>query len=117
MTTETTNSKNTSVIPQGSYCYTWEESPSQENNCRGKVKNCPYLTKKTFNGVDVPWCLFLNCGGLSNNTDDSEIPKLIEHFGSEEKMNEALPLFLLWDGVKECGVNDDPSEEDVIVRS
>jgi hypothetical protein len=101
-----TDTKDTSVIPQGDYCYTWIEAPSEINNLKGKIKACPYLTKKTFNGVDVPWCNFLNCGGLDNNQDDSDIPKLIEHFGSEEKMNEELPLFLLWDMVKECGINE-----------
>lgn len=97
--------KDTSMIPEGDYCYTWIETPNRETNFRGKTKSCPYFTKKEFNGVEVPWCSFLDCGGLDNNQEDSDIPKLIEHFGSEEKMNEALPLFLLWDQVKECGVN------------
>jgi hypothetical protein len=100
------NKKDTSVIPQGYYCYTWVEKPNRDTGFNGKIKTCPYLTKKEFNGVEVPWCNFLNCGGLDNNHDETDIPKLIEHFGSEEKMDEELPLFLLWDMVKECGVNE-----------
>lgn len=100
------NQKDTSIIPFGDYCYTWVEPPSEENNRKGKIKTCPYLTKKEFNGVDVPWCSFLDCGGIDNNHDDSDIEKLVQHFGTEEKMNEELPLFLLWDMVKECGVNE-----------
>jgi hypothetical protein len=107
LTTETTQKDlDTSVIPKGDYCYQWEEVPSSENNFRGKIKRCPYYTHKTLNGVSVPWCVFLNCGGIDNAHDDSQIQSLVEHFGTEEKMDEALPLFLLWDEVKECGINE-----------
>jgi hypothetical protein len=107
----TDNEINKSEIPQGNYCYTWVETPSKENGFRGKTKPCPYYTSKTFNGVEVPWCLFLKCGGLSNSTDDSEMDRLIEHFGNEEDLNKELPLSLLWDGVKECGINTKTEED------
>jgi hypothetical protein len=93
------------LIPHGYYCYQWVETPSKENEFKGGIKACPHYTTNTFNGVSVPWCLFLNCGGLSNQNDDSDIEALVEHFGSEEKMNQELPLTLLWDQVKECGEN------------
>jgi len=101
----TVQNPNVKLIPEGDYCYQWEETPSPENGFRGKIKTCPHYTTKTFNGVSVPWCLFLNCGGLNNGNDDEDIKALVEHFGSEEKMHEELPLFLLWDQVKECGEN------------
>jgi hypothetical protein len=105
------NTKDTSIIPQGHYCYTWLETPSESNNFKGKVKPCPYFTKKEFNGVEVPWCNFLDCGGLDNSHEDEDIGKLVEYFGDADKMHSALPLSLLWDSVKECGVNmDDPEE-------
>lgn len=100
------NTKDKSVIPPGDYCYTWVEAPNRDTGFRGEIKTCPYLTKKEFNGAEVPWCSFLDCGGIHNNQSESDITKLIEHFGSEEKMDEELPLFLLWDMVKECGVNE-----------
>jgi hypothetical protein len=99
------------IIPQGDYCYEWIEKPNSKNNFKGSIKTCPHYTTKTFNGVEVPWCLFLNCGGISNHNDDSDIQALVDHFGSEERMNEILPLSLLWDQVKECGENL-PKEED-----
>jgi hypothetical protein len=104
-TTPSPSQQPESQIPYGDYCYTWLEKPSKENGFVGKTKACPYYATKTFNGVEVPWCTFLKCGGLNNSTDDSEVANLIDYFGSEEKMNEELPLSLLWDQVKECGVN------------
>lgn len=97
------NNKDKSLIPKGDYCYTWIETPSVENKFRGKVKNCPYFKYKEMNGVKVPWCDYLECGGLPNN--GGEINKIRKYYGSEEKMDKELPLFLLFDGVKECGEN------------
>jgi hypothetical protein len=97
------NTKDTSKIPYGEYCYSIIGGPDEQG--RLKTKPCPYLTNKVFNGVEVPWCNFLECGGLNNSHDDSEVSKLVDYFGGESKMNEELPLMLLWDQVKECGMN------------
>ena len=109
--------KDTSVIPKGDYCYTWIEVPSVENNFVGKTKVCPYAEVKDINGVHVPWCNYLELGGFPGNgkwagwEDHNKADEvLIEHFGSKEKMEEKLPLFLLFDSCKECGekVEDEP---------
>ena len=104
--------KDTSVIPKGDYCYTWIEVPSVENNFVGKTKVCPYAEVKDINGVHVPWCNYLELGGFPGNgkwagwEDSGKADEvLIEYFGSKEKMEEKLPLFLLFDSCKECGVN------------
>jgi len=102
-------SKDTSIIPAGAYCY--HRSPTEINQYGiPKAIPCPYYSSKEINDVSVPWCSFLDSGGQSNNHSDEDVKKLIEHFGSEEKMNKKLPLFLLWDQVKECGINDEYSE-------
>ena len=109
--------KDTSVIPHGDYCYTWIEVPSVSNNFVGKTKTCPYADVKDINGVHVPWCNYLELGGYPGNgkwagwEDDIKSDEVLtEHFGSKEKMEEKLPLFLLFDSCKECGENveDEP---------
>ena len=104
--------KNTSIIPKGDYCYTWKEVPSESNNYRGKVNQCPYYDVKNVNGVEFPWCNYLELGGTpgdekwkgwDDHTNADEVLK--EHFGSKEQMEDKLPLFLLFDSCKECGVN------------
>jgi len=104
--------KDTSIIPKGDYCYTWIEVPSESNNYRGKTKQCPYYDCMNINGVEFPWCNYLEQGGIPNSDNwkgwdnyDSAEKVLIKHFGSEETMDEKLSLFLLFDSCKECGVN------------
>jgi hypothetical protein len=55
--------KDTSIIPKGDYCYTWKEVPSESNNYRGKVNYCPYYDVKNVNGVEFPWCNYLELVG------------------------------------------------------
>jgi len=104
--------KDTSVIPKGDYCYTWIEVPSVENNFVGKTKTCPYAEVKDINGVQVPWCNYLELGGypLSGKWAgwedfDQATEILNKHFGSEQEADKHLRLSLLFDGCKECGVN------------
>jgi len=97
--------KNEQLIPTGGHCYEWIERPSAENNFVGKTKPCPFYGEMVFNNVNVPWCHFLDKGGLDERDYGEDWGKLVQHFGSEEEVLEALPLGLLWDGVKECGVS------------
>lgn len=107
------------TIPLGDYCYVGRERRPEEPETKedGRpihyITCCPYWTSKNFNGVDVPWCSFLETGGLYGAVEGDHTPerhesdhqKLLAHFGSEEAIDKALPLFLLFDQVKECGVN------------
>ena len=104
--------KDTSVIPKGDYCYTWKEVPSESNNYRGTVNRCSYYDVKNVNGVQFPWCNYLELGGTPGDgnwagwEDDIKADEVLtEHFGSKEKMEEKLSLFLLFDSCKECGEN------------
>ncbi len=104
--------KDTSIIPKGDYCYTWKEVPSESNNYRGKVNYCPYYDVKNVNGVEFPWCNYLELGGTPGDgkwkgwEDHIKADEVLtEHFGSKEQMEDKLPLFLLFDSCKECGVN------------
>lgn len=105
--------KDTSIIPNGLYCYAWDELPTDRNNFRGTINKCPYFESKNVNGVEFPWCNYLEKGGIPIDDtwlsweDEAAAEKtLIEHFGSEEKMNENLSFFLLSDLCKECGINE-----------
>lgn len=102
-----------SLIPNGHYCYTWKETPSAQNNFVGKVNLCPYWKVKEVNGIEFPWCDYLNlggtpgCGDWKGWTDYKKAVKgLTEHFGSEELRDKNLSLFLLFDQCKECGENE-----------
>lgn len=102
------DSKDTLMIPQGDYCYTFtgEKGIDEETGLPYmRTKRCPYQSIREFNGVTVDWCDYLDCGDVGNCRTDEEYEKLLEHFGSEEELTKSLPLFLLWDGVKECGIN------------
>ena len=93
-------------IPKGPYCYRIKKVvPDTVYGFRILTKNCPYSRLNKINGVEVAWCDYLEQGGLLNEPTDMN--KLIEYFGSEEKVFEGLPLSLLFDSVKSCGVKDD----------
>ena len=92
------------VIPSGIYCYSLRPHPTEP----GKLEifdKCPYLRDTKIAGVNVVWCDFLQSGSVPNGTTDEEYRKLKHFYGSEEALDEDLPLLLLWDGCKECGVN------------
>jgi hypothetical protein len=103
-----------SVIPVGPYCYGGNR-PRRENEPEftedGRtiryLKYCPYMGMKTLNGVQVTWCNFLGKGDIGNNCSDEDHARLVEHFGSQEALDKGLPLFLLWDSCKECGINEE----------
>ena len=111
--------KDISIIPKGNYCYTWKETPSESNKYRGTVNMCPYYDVKNVNGVNFPWCNYLELGGTPGDgewtgwEDDNKAEEILtEHFGSKEKMEEKLPLLLLFDSCKECGENEENEEDE-----
>lgn len=103
-------SKDTSVIPEGPYCYIpdIEKNANKDKNdpCY-YTKTCPYFKYKKDAGVGVVKCKFLGESGLINGTTNKEFKKLKKKYGSSKKVHKKYPLFLLWDQVKECGENDD----------
>jgi len=103
---EEKNKNREELIPPGPYCYIPDFTILEDHEGFPTVY-CPYHTSKEINGVIVPWCNFLNQGGISNNTTEEEYEKLVEHFGDEDKTDEQLPLDLLWDSCKECGRGGD----------
>jgi len=90
--------KDTSVIPKGPYCYTYDE-----NN---EYKPCPYHRiiedrPGQYNG----WCDYLEMGDLEH---EKEMTLINEETGEEIQGDELpFPVSLLWDGCKECGINDE----------
>lgn len=77
------------LIPRGNYCYTMTDPPSSENGFRLKTKLCPFWS----NNPDQPdqgsgYCSYLKQGDWMENGTS-----------------------LLWDQVKECGVNPAPEED------
>ena len=101
-----------SKIPNGQYCYKPREMRQDEPKLTKNgthiyyVEYCPFYTSKSFGGVAMPWCSFLNQGGYDNrNYSDAELVAVKNSFSNEEAHDDALPLFLLWDACKECGEN------------
>lgn len=100
MTIEAANARHaelngdTSVIPTGPYCYniTGPSYEDEAGNIRIPAKTCPYWASKLLeDGDKVGYCAHLKCA------DDDEEPG----WG------------LLFDQVKECGINDpDHDDED-----
>jgi len=95
------NHKDVSVIPKGLYCY----DIIKISNMKIIRKRCPYLVRKKFGKVSVSYCNYLELGDVGNNISNKEYKQLLLYFGSREKMEKVLPLFLLWDECKECGKN------------
>lgn len=72
-----------SLIPVGDYCYTPREAPSAENGWAYKVNPCPFLRMLPDKPAQLNgWCDYLKAGDFEENGTS-----------------------LLFDSVKECGVN------------
>ena len=100
--------KDTSVIPKGEYCYTIKKIVWADNGMPIiKTNMCPYYSSRDYGeDVTVDFCEFLGKGDYGGLNDD-EYALLLAYFkGDEEKMRKELPLGLLWDACKECGVNE-----------
>lgn len=92
--------KDESKIPPGPYCYTYED---------GKFKVCPYWD--TIEGAPEQangFCHFLSKGDIEIGKE----AELIDMDTGEVTPWEELPFnpSLLWDQVKECGINDEINE-------
>lgn len=88
------------LIPRGLYCYTWIEVPSASNGYVGKTAPCPYWhllpgKPEQANG----YCAFLGRG------DWDEV-----RYGEDGQQEIVTGTTLLWDGCKECEVNEDIDE-------
>jgi len=86
--------KPVSIIPKGSYC-------------SGMTYRCPYHTHKAGRDEQEDgYCEYLEVGDYERNRDEN-----VRYINREGNSNTAyeigLPFSLLWDGCKECGVNDD----------
>lgn len=93
--------KDTSVIPEGDVCYTpigWEGN-------RYLTIPCPY---REFTNYGAVRCNYLEVDSIDPTPHGREdFIKAVEYFGSEDAVWEADNGGLIWDGVKECGVNED----------
>jgi len=83
LSAELTDEQVKSLIPHSDYCYKWLETPSPENNYRGKVKTCPFYDKMAnLPSQSNGYCHYLQAGDF---TEDG--------------------THLLFDMCKECGIN------------
>ena len=92
------NQKDKSLIPTGPYCYTYVD---------GKFQYCPFFTNIEDEGVSLPFCNYLEMGGIDNEASEESFDILEKKYGSADAVFEKYPLMLLWDSVKECGENDE----------
>lgn len=95
------NSKDTSVIPKGYYCYT----PIGWDGDRYLTKPCPYREYTEYGTVR---CNYLDVESIDPTPSGIEsYQKAVEYFGSEDKVWKIDNGGLIWDAVKECGINDE----------
>jgi|SaaInlV_120m_DNA_4_1040238.scaffolds.fasta_scaffold11862_4 hypothetical protein len=106
------NNLDESVVPKGVYCYTPKEFPCEENGWVYKINACPYWKVVQDEGIDVVHCELCASGGLMNDMTDAEFKILVEKYGNEDVVFDTYPSSLLWDMVKDCGVNYPDEEED-----
>jgi len=100
--------KDKKLIPPGIYCYVIDKRKKKTFSTDGSLNTvfCPYSKYKEINNVKIPWCYYLDRGGLPNPLTDEDFNKLVEYFGSDENVFDFLSLDLLWDDCKECGERD-----------
>jgi len=99
--------KDKSLIPRGLYCY-------------NKNKTCPYWKKiKDRDKQENGWCDYLGRGDYELNREVHEYKVTSYKDGKPSKVSEFQtgpnnPGFfsLIWDMVKECGINDEIDEEE-----
>ena len=93
------------LIPEGQYCYSYPN---------GSYTSCPYLTHIEIidgmgPGIIIPYCLFEKASSLPNNLEIEEFERLKKYFDfkSDDEIWDSVlfELDLLWDQVKECGIN------------
>jgi len=88
---ELTKEEAQNLIPEGDYCYVWEEQPSAENLYMGKIKVCPFYDKFTqLPEQQNGFCHYLKIGDFTRRG-----------------------TFLLWDMCKCCGIKK--QEDDSII--
>ena len=101
--------KNKTKIPKGFYCYS-HSVQTDDPLCRKLVGVCPFLSTKKDCGIDITYCKFLGAGDVGN-INDIDLDKLLEKYGTHEKLSKKYPLSLLWDMCKECGENEYTEKE------
>jgi len=86
------------VIPKGLYCYSYK---------RGKRIVCPYwgMDKRTNERQECGYCFYLKKGDWDINEDHGDI-QWKRGDGTDGIITKAheMPMSLLWDMCKECGV-------------
>jgi hypothetical protein len=100
---------NEKLIPKGVYC-----------------DDCPYWGKMSLyddiGEITFPYCFYIQTGSVPNggwdNNEFERLSKLLnlstDIKNSDNTLFNLLDADLLWDGCKECGVNDDIDEDDLI---
>jgi hypothetical protein len=90
-------------IPHGKHCYESIKMNSDKTTFT-VTKPCPF--RKFNNFLKLYYCEYMNRFGIPNDISESHWEDLVEHFGSESELYEIATLDLLFDSIKQCGVND-----------
>lgn len=98
--------RDTSLIPVGPYCYTnLRQDPDDPDVIHTDL--CPYW-HKTESGLVI--CLFT--GDVEIDNDEVSYREAMRRFKTEEVAEKIIgKTSLLWDQVKECGINFDDDDE------
>lgn len=108
--------KDESLIPPGQYCYV-PDIEKNKNKDKGDhayyTKTCPYWGYIKDEGVDICHCSFLNESSIPNGTSSEDYEKLKKKYGGIDEVWNNFTGDLLWDKVKECGINNKYEDEGV----
>jgi len=98
--------KTRKLIPRGMYCY--KEIKKTKNGYK-RIGICPYwFIKKDRPKQENGYCAYLKKGDWDLNKEKHKEGKWTDGKGNPiEPPKEVLPLSLLWDMVKECGINEE----------
>lgn len=95
--------KDTSVIPKGLYCY-------------DKNGDCPYWSLNVYHEPQYNgYCAFMEKGDWDLNKEKSwrvmyKDGKIIPDAELQSGEELGIPLSLLWDQCKECGINEEEDD-------
>lgn len=101
-------------IPRGPYCYTSKgrvDDPTGEHSYIHRTKVCPYWDKiedlpEQYNG----YCHYLKRGDWERQNDYEVIFTNMKTGEKTPAPEMPIPVGLLWDQVKECGIKEDWEE-------
>ena len=100
-----------SLVPEGDYCYSYDQSSLNSKNIIPRTIPCPFWdSNDEYDEQESGYCHLLQRGDWENNESKVYVNC---RTGKQQTANEiGLPLSLLWDQCKECNINPERRIDD-----